>query len=1061
MTLLSAKLTPPTGGHILNRNRLLGIPGEGIRLIQITAGAGFGKTTLAAQFLARARETQAHTLWYRLDRFDQDFSLFMSYLNQGLALAGLDLPPAPAPHLADKERWLLDWLGALERGVNRPLLMVLDDFHQVSPHLNPILEFILDRLPPTVTLVLAGRRPPNLKISRLRAGLGVLDIGEGELAFTRKETQAFFEGLPPGGAAPPSQALAEIDLDHIQTKTRGWAAGLVLFHCAMNQSNWGSPLETFPDSREQVFAYLEENIFENQSLERREFMVKTALLAPLEPAYCDEILKIDHSKKSFQALVRDHLMVFPLAGDPPSFHYHDLLRDFLRAQARQLLGTDQITRLHLRAGKILARTGHALALHHYIEARAYDRAADLLSELEVQFLLRGKMPFVKACLDKIPDSVRDQHPQILFMAAKQHSYYGDSPRAITCLKQAHALFQELRDQPSAIKCLADLGAQYYYTGYIPEAKGLMEQVLDQVDPTAPTYILMMTYLVFFTAVLGKIELSQAYQDQTQEEINAYPPMENKAAQILISTSETYRLFITGRFRESHRLNRWLIQRANTYNLAACIPLARYQSAAADHCLGDYESGIAHARAGIKTANEIHLRDSQKGWLYLSWADNIMGLAQAGKASWAEAEDLIQKGLDVFQGPDNRWGQAHAWNHFARRAMHRKDFSQAHAHLNRAEACIQDRELDFPLAQIRLTRARVLVLEKKHETAQALLEELIPSLAPGPHFQALAQCLLLHCRSHSRPGTSLKSHGRDLDTLLAPGREPGWDQWVRHRLPAPPPNRGETKIPEINQRSHGAPSLKIQLLGPFALQVGDRKIPAEAWRHAPSLGLFKYLALHMDKGYLPKDLLLEILWPGEDPAKTGKRFNVAASRLRKLLEPDLPPKAPSAFLLRQRDQYRLSTGPGGRSDLDQFRTHAQAAKNATHPRDICTQCRAALDVYTGPLLEDTRYQDWCRPKREALAQAHLGLMKRLIHHTQEPDEALHWARQGIQADPLDETFHQTAMALLAAQGRYREVTLTFERCQAQLAAMDCPISSETTACFHRLMGKKNSQKTRPV
>ena len=52
------------------------------RVILILADAGYGKTTLLADF---ARRTRLRTLWYRLDDDDRDW---MSILNHLVAAAG-------------------------------------------------------------------------------------------------------------------------------------------------------------------------------------------------------------------------------------------------------------------------------------------------------------------------------------------------------------------------------------------------------------------------------------------------------------------------------------------------------------------------------------------------------------------------------------------------------------------------------------------------------------------------------------------------------------------------------------------------------------------------------------------------------------------------------------------------------------------------------------------------------------------------------------------------------------------------------------------------------------
>ena len=1028
MALLSSKLTPPSIDGTLDRERLVTPltcpPGNRppARLIQIVAGAGFGKTTLAAQLAAQG---QCVPIWYRLDEFDGDFSLFMAYLTQALTRAlpqsPFEFPPPPGPTLEEAQRlsWLIDWLAALDSGLDQPVQFILDDLHRLDGRLNAVLEFILERLPANAAMILISRREPGLKISRLRAGLGVTDIREHQLSFTPGETRRFFQIL----------GQETDDVEMIQTKTQGWAAGIALVSSALAQIPLNAAaLDQLPDSRDDIFAYLEENIFEHQSAGDRKFMVKTALLSFMEPDFCNKVLEIRDSLERFQRMAGRHLMVFPLTGKETGYYYHQLLQDFLLARAPEILGKKEIRRIHKKAADILAQDGHPLALHHYIEASAYDQANALLSDLETQVLLMGQMPFIKECLEKVPTPVRDRHPQLLFMAAKQHSYYGDPLQAIDFLNQARELFLAQGHPQAADKCLADLGAQYYYIGQIPRARQLLEAVLADTSIQSHTFILVMTYLIFLTAVQGNMAASRAYEQRARNGVADYPPFMKDTAHILIDTSVTYREYISGDLQASTRRNRSLVSRIQRIDLPACMPLARYQSAATDFMQGRYEDGITHAREGIKAASKIHLRDSQKGWIYLAWAENNMGLKQ-----WDKARKNAHHGLEIFQGQNNAWGQSHSHNTLARIHFHQKELPQALEQVDTGLACLEDRDLEFQAAIIGLTRARILMARREPERALPLLKDLIPTLEPAPHYQTLAQHLIRECQ---KPGAQAPRANPAAE-------DAGWAPWFKERLQGLP------------RPQEGLPPLNIRLLGPFQLSVGERTIAPDQWTHGKSLLLFKYLAAHQEQGYLPKDLLLEILWPGEDPAKTGKRFNVAVSRLRKILEPDLPSKAASHYIQRNRDQYRLVSGEAVSSDVQAFLHHARQCQTQ-NPDQARDHARKAVALYRGPFLEDTRYQDWCAPRREELAREYASLLRRLIQESREadqPEESCHWIQAYLAHDPFEESLYAPLMTLFADQGRYDQVQHWFSQCEQRMAELDCPISPELRQCYQTLMTRR--------
>ena len=129
---------PPVRDSTLERPRLLEwlTDHSSDRLVVITAEAGYGKTTLLADF---ARRSSVNCLWVRLDATDGDWIAFINYLIAALREAQPEFGAQTASllaQIADRQRddaavldSLISELPTLDPG---PTLLILDDFHLVD-----------------------------------------------------------------------------------------------------------------------------------------------------------------------------------------------------------------------------------------------------------------------------------------------------------------------------------------------------------------------------------------------------------------------------------------------------------------------------------------------------------------------------------------------------------------------------------------------------------------------------------------------------------------------------------------------------------------------------------------------------------------------------------------------------------------------------------------------------------------------------------------------------------------------------------------------------------------
>jgi LuxR family maltose regulon positive regulatory protein len=257
MALVGTKVhVPRPRRRLVPRSRLLDqLPeqdGPLPRLVLVCAPAGFGKTTLLSQWLARwrtARPAESRRVaWLSLDPEDDDPRLFLA--NLAVALQ------ATAAHLGVDAAELLRAGGAtVTRAVvvsllndlddlDGPLVLVLDDYHVVeSGEVHDAVTFLLEHLPTCVGVAITTRADPPLPVSRLRTRRELVELRATDLRFTQGEAAAFLNDAM-GLALEPGH------VDALKSRTEGWAAGLQLAALSLrNRDDAGEFIEAFTGSQ--------------------------------------------------------------------------------------------------------------------------------------------------------------------------------------------------------------------------------------------------------------------------------------------------------------------------------------------------------------------------------------------------------------------------------------------------------------------------------------------------------------------------------------------------------------------------------------------------------------------------------------------------------------------------------------------------------------------------------------------------------------------------------------------------------------------------------------------
>jgi LuxR family transcriptional regulator, maltose regulon positive regulatory protein len=375
--ILATKLyAPPHRPRLVLRPRLIEKLNQGLhrKLTLISAPAGFGKTTLASEWIAGCTRPSA---WLSLDERDNDCARFLTYLvaafqtmKEGIGAKLLPVLQSNQPPPTDS---VLTSLANEIDAMRDDFILVLDDYHAIDARsVDEALAFLLEHAPPQMHLVIATREDPNLPLARWRARGQLTELRASDLRFTAAEAAQFLNQVM-------SLDLSEDDITALENRTEGWIAGLQLAALSLQgRPDAGGFVQAFTGSHRFVLDYLLEEVLQRQPERVRAFLVQTAILDGLCGALCDAVTGRADGAEMLEALERGNLFVVPLDDRRQWYRYHHLFADVLRAHVMETQ-PDRVPTLHRRASEWYEQNGlPPEAIHHALAADELERAAGLI-----------------------------------------------------------------------------------------------------------------------------------------------------------------------------------------------------------------------------------------------------------------------------------------------------------------------------------------------------------------------------------------------------------------------------------------------------------------------------------------------------------------------------------------------------------------------------------------------------------------------------------------------------------------------------------------------------------
>jgi len=482
--LLSTKLhLPRPRAQLVSRSHLVERLQRGVAgaLTLVSAPAGFGKTTLLAQWRA---STRAPVAWLSLEPEDNEPTRFLTYLIAALqtldprlgapALALLRLPqPAELQAvLALLANDLTHWQG-------EAFALVLDDYHVVEAQpIHRALTFLLEHLPPQMHLIIATRADPPLPLARLRARGQLTELRAAELRFRAAEAGAFLEEVM-GLHLPPE------DVATLQTRTEGWIAGLQLAALSLQgRANAPEFLPAFTGSHRFVLDYLSEEVLSRQPPAVQTFLLQTSILERLSGSLCDAVTGHEESQAMLEALDRANLFVAALDDERQWYRYHHLFADLLRSRLRQAEPA-LVPELHRRASTWYEQHDLIIdAVHHARLSPDLERTIRLIEQHTHSLALRGQAHTVLNWLHALPDGLVRTHPRLCLSHALLLLFTGQLAEALARLQDAGQSASRITPADEAqafLNQVANVQAYILFLqGDLASSVALAEQAVDRL-----------------------------------------------------------------------------------------------------------------------------------------------------------------------------------------------------------------------------------------------------------------------------------------------------------------------------------------------------------------------------------------------------------------------------------------------------------------------------------------------------------------------------------------------------------------------------------------------------
>ncbi|MES2211144.1 MAG: BTAD domain-containing putative transcriptional regulator [Chloroflexota bacterium] len=1040
---------PPLRDETLARARLLDWLSVKIhrRAVLVLAEAGYGKTTLLADF---TRRTRVRVAWYRLDRGDRDWLGFFAHLVAALRVHQPDFGHVTQSMIRDasmgtssRDMVLEAFIRELGTLSPEPASLVLDDFHLVddSEDARAIVRAMLTRAPERMSFVLISRTTPSLPFARLRALGEVAELHTSDLRFAPEETEQLFRDtyaleLDPGIVAELSR------------RTEGWVASLQLVRAAIrdrNQSEIRAFVRSLSGAEGNLYDYLAEEVVGELSAGLQQFLMRTSLLEVIEPVLAGVAARMPGEQTRASIADGEMLGLFSRIGPNTRDHVraHPLVRDFLQARLNRSVGADAVIDIHRSVAAAAESRDWRIAGHHYLQAGDLDDARRVLAAAIESILATGAYSAAEELVTALPATDRPD-PNVLVVLSRLAQQRGQSSLG---RELAEAAFSEDRGSPPV--ALTVLSARLV-TGDIEGAVSVASQLEAQDESAEAAALGQAIRLTLETSLNGDLEVAVnalesalrilrqrgglhyigvglsnlGYLKKAQGDASIALAAADEAIELLEATSAGSELV------SALLLRAWAV--------AHLGDLVRARSAireAAETARGDQVLEVAYEGAEV----EALYGDPDKSLTLLDGVDDVIegGTDRGEQALLARIHAFIALGR--FTDAQDAIAML---NYGARRSA---VAFEARRHLAAASLAVLTSSPDaFEIARTSQSicerqGANLWAGVSRIIAASADREEFLPTIRREAARDIAAVSIAADVVAGHLDWFDQSTKDRVADEIRR--REERWRAPLRRvatahtgasqaeaakMLDEVGTHDDVTLLRGLARASRGsifpanagralarrlAPTVFVEDLGRVRLSIGGRTVDGGTMRRKV-LALLCFL-LTKPRFAAARDEVLEAMWPDLEPSTAQNSLNQTVYFLRRVFEPQFAEDTTPGYLGQDGETLWL--------DLELVQSRSRLCRELVRTMSNPAEPQMVMDLavsYHGRFALDFLYEDWAAQYRDSLHAAYLRVLEGSLRADTDSghyERGIELAQLAVEADPEAEELQMALTRLYRLSG----------------------------------------------
>ncbi len=1066
----TGKYAVPKVSDIVVRDRLFELINQNSdkRLFLILGQAAQGKSTLIASYLTHGPDWnnngyQTCTIWLHMNRRESDhvklfemiFNAFSKIPEKGEYFKNLKIPQTtlgPGQGIARCSEILISLFNHIDQHIN----IVLDDIESLEESASSymMIQNIIGSIPDNITLFLLSRQMPPLSLEKMKMEKKAVVLGNDDLKFTLDETKIFFQKFTKSGKIDLSQ------IQKIQAATEGWAGGLTLVLESMRRS---PDLKKLPEHlAKDAFSFFTEEIYSTLPASIKEFLMKTSIFEVIDPETLGRLFEnIPGIVDILKELEKRNLFIQRVdsSGKWPVFRYNKLFKTFLKRALLRKINPDRYKAVNIEAGRIFEeKKEYEQALKYYIEAGALRKIGEIIKALGTDFVIKGRFSDLGKWMAALPNEMIWHDPWLIFYLTVTRRIKG-GVQNIADFKIALALFEDNRDIRGQILCTAYLIEAKVFmrkpfariSNFIKKGEKLLKpkdtkllftwarallwqqigfgyiagngDILRGISACRNSIMLagkidnsVLKLNASIVMILGYVqagdfsraqEFLSKIQNLTKEGIHPeYRVLKNlvnidfamkkgdlELSCLLLEKSETDIEKFGLLFLYPGLLEAKAMYFIHTKNYKDALLTANYLSDFSTLEGNDFYRAVA---LGIKSVNLYHQK---------IYRDALA----VGKAALKLMETAKRSDVHLF------WTK----QILGFTLLHNNNPGQAAAELMACLKYFENISSDLSYTETSLGLGLVFWNMDKHEKALKYLDAGIQKAAREKyaHFSVInsddfiKSLILMHDHGDN------KEAARDIYKLIIP-------------------------------------AVRIETLGRFAIFKNNKPLGDINWEGSRPKLLLKAIVSHGGRN-IPKEVLMEDIWPGASAKAGEKNFKINLHRLRKALEPNADTTFGYSYISHKSGLISLDPDLVSIDIDDFFKFCVQGEKEEKKKNNIRAlhYYDKAIQLYKGDYFTEEPYVEWIFSKRDRIRIKYIDILqkKALIHENLNQAEHAGRAWQKIlQTDPLFETAYQKLMMIYSDSGMRNRAVNVFEQCRTLFNnELDIDPGNETIKIYEKI------------